>query len=302
MNPPDLAGGSRTGSPRATLWLALGAGAGLLWAAVGLLASGPGDGALPANAAASVNGVVIRLEAYDRAVEALAADRREPIGPDERRHVLDRMLEEELLVQRGLALGLAEHDRRVRGDIVSAVIELVVSQADEQEPDAAEVRAFYDENRDYFARTERLLARSLLVRGEPLRTESEARMRAGEAARRLREGEDWEAVEEALGDVQVAPVPRDLLPATKLREYLGPTAARTAARLDVGEIADPQRAATGYQILQLLERAPGFAPPLADVEDEVRAELRRRAGDRALREYLETLREDADVQVRAPTP
>lgn len=288
-----------TGSARATLWLALGAGAGLVCAAVGLLAPGSGEGSLPTNAAATVNGVVIRLEAYERAVEALAADRRDAIGPQERRHVLDRMLEEELLVQRGLALGLAEHDRRVRGDIVSAVIELVVSQADDEEPDAESVRAFYDENRDYFARTERLLVRALAVRGEPLRSEEEARTRAEQAVARLRAGEDWVAVEEALGDAQVAPVPRDLLPPAKLGEYLGPTSARAASDLAVGAISDPLRVATGYQVLQLLERAPGFAPPLAEVEAEVRAEMRRRAGDRALREYLDDLRDEADVRVRS---
>jgi parvulin-like peptidyl-prolyl isomerase len=278
--------------------LALGAAAGLACAAIGVLAPGSGEGTLPTNAAATVNGVVIRLEAYERAVQALAADRRDAVGVEERRHVLDRMLEEELLVQRGLALGLAEHDRRVRGDLVSAVIELVVSQADDEEPDGASVRAFYEENRDYFARTERLLVRSLLVRGEPLRSEEEARSRAGQAVTRLRAGEDWAAVEEALGDAQVAPVPRDLLPPPKLREYLGPTSADAASRLEVGGISDPQRAATGYQVLQLLERAPGFAPPLAEVESEVRAEMRRRAGDRALREYLDDLREEADVRVR----
>ncbi len=287
------------GSPRATLWLALGAGAGLVCAAVGLLLSGADGGSLPTNAAATVNGVVIRLAAYERAVEALAADRRGAIGPEERRHVLDRMLEEELLVQRGLALGLARHDRRVRGDIVSAVIELVVSQADDAEPDAEAVRAFYAENRDYFARTERLLVRSLLVRGEPLRSEEEARARAEQASARLRAGEDWAAVEQALGDSQIAPVPYDLLPPAKLREYLGPTSTRTAATLDVGAVSDPQRAASGYRVLQLLERAPGFAPPLAEVESEVRAEMRRRAGDRALREYLDDLRDEADVRVRS---
>src|SRR5687768_11054675 len=107
-----------SGSPRALLWLVLGAATGVVCAAIGLLLSGEGERSLPANAAASVNGTVIRLEEYDRAVAAFASDRRAPIGAEDRRHVLDRMLDEELLVQRGLELGLARHDRRVRGDIV----------------------------------------------------------------------------------------------------------------------------------------------------------------------------------------
>ena len=150
-------------TPRAVLWLALGAAAGIGCAALGLLLSGERDRALPANAAASVNGAVIRLEEYDRAVAAFASDRRDPIGPEERRHVLDRMLDEELLVQRGLELGLARSDRRVRGDIVSAVIELVVSQADGVEPSDGEVRAFY-EREPRLLRAHRAAARAAGVR------------------------------------------------------------------------------------------------------------------------------------------
>ena len=287
-----------TGSPRALVWLALGAAAGVACAAVGLLLSGERDRALPANAAASVNGTVIRPEEYDRAVAAFASDRREPIGPDDRRHVLDRMLDEELLVQRGLELGLARHDRRVRGDIVSAVIDLVVSQADGGDPSDDEVRAFYEANRDYFSRTERLLVQQVFVRAAPLRSEDEARARAGQAAQRLRGGESLDSVKQTLGDSEIAPVPRDLLPVAKLEEYLGPTATRAAQELEVGAASDPQRSASGYHVLVLLDRAPGAAPALADVSDEVRAELRRRAGERALRTYLDDLRGQADVRVR----
>ena len=283
------------------LWLALGAAAGIACAAVGLLLSGSHDRALPANAAASVNDALIRLEEYDRAVSAFASDRREPIGEDERRHVLDRMIEEELLVQRGLELGLARSDRRVRGDIVSAVIELIVSQAN-AEPSDGDVSAFYEANREYFARTERLLVQNVFVRAAPSRSEDEARGRADQAAQRLRAGEPFERVQHELGDTEVAPVPRDLLPVAKLREYLGPTAARAAEQLDVGGTSDPQRSASGYHVLVLLDRSPGRAPPLAEIADEVRAELRRRAGENALRAYLDDLRSRADVRVRDGAP
>jgi len=294
----DKASETTGGSPRALSWLALGAAAGIGCATVGLLLSGERGGALPANAAASVNGAVIRLEEYGRAVAAFAFDRREPIRPEDRQHVLDRLHDEELLVQRGLELGLARHDRRVRGDIVSAMIESVVSQADGEEPSDADVRAFYDQNRDYFAHTERLLVQQVFVRAAPVRSEDEARARAEQAAARLRGGEAFESVRAALGDPEVAPVPRDLLPVAKLREYLGPTAAHAALALDVGAASDPQRSASGYHVLVLLDRSPGFAPPLSEVTDEVRAELRRRASERALRDYLDDLRARADVRVR----
>ena len=288
---------------RAITLLAAGACAGLAVAAVGLMTPDAelADG-LPEGAVAAVNGRIVRVESYQRAIAALASDRREPIGEAERRHVLDRLLDEELLVQRGLELGLALHDRRVRGDIVSAVIQAVVSQTEAEALSDAELRDFYEENRDYFTRTGRLLVEQILVRGRQGGDEAEARTRAEQAARRLREGEPIERVDADLGDAQVARIPRDYLPATKLREYVGPTATRRALDLAPGEVSDPVRSATGYHVLRLVDRSPGRVPTLAEIEDEVRAEARRRAGDRALREYLDDLRGRADVRVAKSLP
>jgi len=293
----------RAAQRRARGLLGLGAGLGLLLAAAGILRGGEGAaGILPDDAVASVNGTLVRREAYERAVQALAADRRDPIGEAEKRHVLERLVDEELLVQRGLELGLAQHDRRVRGDLVSAVIQAVVSQSEAEEPDDEAIERFYAEQRDYFARSGRLEVRQIQVRGPPARDEQDALARAVEAVARLRGGEAFEAVDEALGDRQVAPLPSDLLPAAKLREYLGPTATRTALELEPGAVSEPQRSSAGYHVLQLVRREPGVVPPLDEIREEVRAELRRRGGDLALRAYLEELRERADLRLAPALP
>lgn len=293
----------RAASERRALAL-LGAGAviGLAAAAIGLMRDASAEGSLPEAAVASVNGELVRVEEYERAVEALASDRRDPIGEADRRHVLDRLLDEELLVQRGLELGFARHDRRVRGDIVSAVIQVVVQQAEATQPDDEEIERFYRENQQYFARTGRLFVRQVLVRVRTRDEEEAARQRAEQAARRLREGEPFEAVNEELGDAQVALLPADYLPATKLREYVGPTATRVAMQLEPGGVSDPVRSATGYHVLLLVDREEGRVPPLAEISDEVEAELVRRAGDTALRRYLDELRKRADVRVTDTLP
>jgi len=288
---------------RARTLLAFGAAVGLVLAGAGIMQSGPTlEDALPDGAVAAVNGTAVRLEEYQRAVQALANDRRDPLVDADKRHVLDRLVDEELLVQRGIELGLAQHDRRVRGDIVAAVIQSVVAESEANEPGDADLEAFYAENRDYFARSGRLAVRQILVRAEPARSDEEARARAAEASARLRGGEDLAAVDEALGDPQVAILPADLLPLPTLREYIGPSAARVAAGLAKGEISEPVRGSAGYSVLVLDAREPGVVPPLADVREEVRVEWRRRAGDQALRRYLDELRERADVRAADALP
>jgi len=280
-------------SPRALWLLAAGVALGLACAAFGLLRGGA-DGRLPADAVATVNGEPVPTDEYERVLAAFASDRRAPLDDEDRRHVLDRMIEEELLVQRALELGLARHDRRVRADLTSALIASVVSEAEERTPGAREIEAFYADLRDFFARPGRLRVRQVLVRAEG--DAAAAQARAGQAAARLRAGENLARVAAELGDPEDAPLPDALLPPVKLREYLGPTALRTLLALEAGDVSEPVRTQAGWRVLVLAEREEEYAPPLGEIEEQVRAEWVRRRGERALREYLDELRRRADVQ------
>jgi parvulin-like peptidyl-prolyl isomerase len=255
---------------------------------------------VPDGAVASVNGTAVRRADYERAVEALATDSRNPIDDADKRHVLDRLVDEELLVQHALELGLARQDRRVRGDLVAAVIESVTDDAGQREPDADELRAFFDANRDYFARPGRLHVEQVFVRSSD--DDASALGRARDVATQWRDGATATALQQTVGDGPVAKLPDAPLPAAKLREYLGPAAVDTAAALAVGEVAEPVRAAGGYQVLRLVAREPNHVPELAELESEVRAEWRRRAGDEALRAYLDELRRRAAIAVAGSLP
>jgi hypothetical protein len=291
----------RPKSRRGSVLLALGAAAGVVIAALGLVGPGRNAGAaLPRGAVARVNGEIIGAEDYQRVVAALGSDRRDGVDDTQRRHVLDRLIDEELLIQRGLELGFARHDRKVRGDLSAAVIASVVSEYEDLQPSAAELQAFYDQHRDFFTQPGRLRLQQVFCKVATPEDAPAALERAREASRRLRAQEPYDAVRRDWGDAELSPLPDALLPPAKLLDYLGPTALQASLALGAGEVSDPIRSGTGYRVLQVVERQPDTTPPLAEIEPEVRAEFRRRAGEQALRAYLDDLRSRADVAV-APT-
>ena len=253
------------------------------------------------NAVAEVNGTIIRKATYERALAALARDRRDPLGEVDRRYVLDRLIEEELLLQRAVDLGLDKSNLVVRNTLVSAMIETIVSGVGPREPDAEQVAAFYAQNRAFFARGDRFWLRQLRfpieAGGDRSESERAALGRAQQAARRARTGESLDEIARELGSISVAPLPDGLLPAVKLREYLGPGLASEATGLKPGEVSDPIRGSGAYHVFRMLERVESPAPELADVESQVRAEMRRRAGDESLRAYLDQLRTDATIRL-----
>lgn len=326
LSPPPAESNDRVIRPAPTaagrrrpIWLLLvGAALGLALAAFGLLdAPGP-KASLPSEAAARVGERVIRRVDYERVLAGVESDLRSPVDEALRRRVLDRMVDEELLVQRALDLGLAVIDRRIRGELTSALIDSIVAGAEAEEPSKREVQAHFEANRDFFTRPGRLHARTLFFsshprresRREELRQDSHradredasaaeprasAIERARRAASRIAAGESIEAVRSALADPQVSPLPGVLLPASKIRDYLGPTLLETIERLEVGEWSRPVESPAGVHLAQLVDREAEIVPHFDDVEALVRQDLERRRGDDALRRYLDMLRTEIPV-------
>ena len=280
--------------------LVLGAVAGVALAGFGVVGSGGGQAAAPADAIAIVNGQPLSRESFARFSAAIAAERRSTtLDAAERRRLLERMVDEELLLQRGISLGLDRYEPTARNSIVSALIASVTADAEVGEPDEAALRAFHAENRGRFGGGPRLVVEVAFVAAAE-RPEALARDRAEAIAKRLRAGEDFAAVRGELGDDPVAALPEGALDLDTLRDYLGPTAARAASELVVGGIAGPVRGSAGYFVLVLRERLAEQPAPFEALREQVRAEFLRSRGEAALRDYLADLHEAAEIRILDP--
>jgi hypothetical protein len=284
---------------RARWLLAAGVVGGIALAASGLVrgAAFPGSG-LAVGEVARVNGVPIRVEELERLVAALETDKRSPLAEGDRSRVLDRLVEEELLVQRAVEIGLVDSEPGVRKALVQALIDSIVAEAESEEPEPEALRRFYDEHREYFSGSERFRVERLVFRPRAAGPPPEERAR--EARRALDAGEPADAVGGRLADEAVVALPNALLPAAKLREYLGSDGFAAALAAPSGTWAQTRLGSDGFQLLRLAERRGGEAPPYETVEPQVAAEWRRQQGDRALREALDFLRASADIVVKTP--
>jgi hypothetical protein len=294
--------GSRgTRERRAAAGLAAGAVLGLLLAALSLLRSGQPPPPSPAPAAvALVNGQPISREAFARYVgDRLGGGTEGELDAPARRRLLERMIQEELLLQRGLELELARREPSARRAIVSAVIDAATSTAGTEQPDEETLRAFYREAAPRFSKPGGLDLRLAFVAVAP-GAEAVALSRAAEIARRARAGELLPALSQELGDALDPPLPEGPVSLEGLGARLGPSIAAAADRLAPGDVSDPLRGAGGYLVLQLRGREPGAAPPFDAVRGQVLADYRLRRHEELLHEHLEELRAAAEVVILDP--
>jgi len=282
---------------RTDLLLAAGMAAGAAIAAFGLLHAGIEPGReWPDDVVAIVDGEAISRTSLETAVGLVERDRGSAVSALERAQILERLVDEELLLQRGLALGLPRSDRRLRGDLVAAVIGAATVDAEDADPPAADLKAFFEANRTLFDGPASMRVAQVFVASPP-RPDEEAVARANRIVERLRAGEELATVRRELGDPPPVEIPSSLQPARKLRDYVGPLAASAAQGLRIGEVSALQRGSDGYRVLVVLERGDAATGGFEEKRVEVLEEYRRRAGERALDDYLRELRSQAQVNV-----
>ncbi|EMY78021.1 PPIC-type PPIASE domain protein [Leptospira weilii serovar Ranarum str. ICFT] len=272
----------KAGSLEPKYFLGAGAFFGFLLALVGLLF--PEKEIFLSDTIAEVNGTYISKDEYFRVLSGYASDSKNPITEEVRAGILERLIEEELLVQRGLELGFAQRDRSIRGSIVRTVIQSVLSENVSEKPNVAELRTYFLSNREKFLKT----SRYKIVVYEQSNEES-----ARQISKQLKETGKTEAP-------NVSDIPNSLLPLRKLLDYLGPDLVGALKDLKSGEVSDPIRFGEKFLIVKVLARQPGQIPDFDSVREEVEASFLQENGDRALREYLDRLKTKSKIERNLP--
>ena len=260
-------------------WLVIGLAAGLALVALGVVERSGAP--LAAGAIATVNGSAIGADDLDRALNALSE--RRDITPDLAQQVLDRLIDEELLIQRGVELNLPSRDPSLRTALSGAVIDLIVAEAELAATVVSEqeLTEFYAANRAYFAPTPRLKVRAATFASEALAASARE---AGDLAR----------------GAPLVGVPTGLVPVPALERSVGGKLTARLAALKPGQLSVPIARGDRWLLVALEAREHAPAPSLHEIRPRVIAEYRRRAGDRALRAFLAERRATSRIVFAEP--
>lgn len=264
-------------------WLAAGAVIGLLVAGYGILRQSGADAALSPDVVAMVNETTIGRDIYERAVSRLA----EPESGQARAAILQRLVDDELLVQRGVELGMTESDSEVRGAIVNSLIASVTAEADAASPTDEQLQQYLADNAGRFSYTSKLSVAAWQTDHEPVAQEFVQLLRAGGATG-------------TIDDIAAIPgLPTGLSPVESIREYLGPAITAAAAEMPDGSSAVFARRGR-WLVVRVNEKERTAIADLATVRNRVLLDYRRNLADTMLMDYIDTLRQRADIRVIEP--
>ena len=247
--------------------------------------------------AAKIEDTSIPMEKYLVQLEGLAKDKRSPITQSDKEYVLERMIEEELLIKRALDLGMLDNNPMARGTIVQQMIKTIISENERYEVTEEELKEFFVQNSGFFTKSSRLRIRQIYFSEEDFKelTFEESK----KAYDLLLEGKSFDEVSK-FGSTSALKIPNSLMTLTKVREYVGPSIMNIANSLVPGSFTQPIKVSGGYKIIYLLEKESADKPAFKLIRDSVLAEFLKRRDDNSLRQYLDNLKKWYDVSRNLP--
>jgi parvulin-like peptidyl-prolyl isomerase len=283
---------------RSLLMFALGTAFGLSVAAYGLFsAAGTRIAGVPSEDVAVVNGRHVLKSDFITQVQLETSLPYEMTTKEQRQKVLNEMLDEELLVQRGLETDLAASDPDVRMAEVMGVQLQIDADVLAQAPSDEELRKYYEAHKDKYNGEGIMALRDLILRPSGEMSEEMALAKAKEAADAFRKGRDSGDIAATFDLKDSGRIERGDVFDFAARIKLSPALYAAAQKLKAREASDPIKDGADIHIILMEKREAGLERSFAQVRDAVLQDFKKEATDRVEAANLAYLKSKADIQL-----
>ena len=219
-------------------------------------------------------------------------NKRNEVNEDDKKNVLERLIDEQLLLQRGLEIDLPQTEGMVRKSIVNSMIDKIVVEGQLFSVPENTLIEFYESNKDFFSGHSEVHIKKLFLE---YRSQSEDEKNLDAIRQLLIDGEDFDFVEAEYGDYILPEIPNMLLPIKKLRDYVEQDLVEIILNMTPGQITSEIETENGYVFLYMLSTIRGEEKSFESVKKEVLVEYKRRNDELSLKNYIEWLRKKSEI-------
>jgi parvulin-like peptidyl-prolyl isomerase len=286
---------SQVNVTRSMVLCAIGAVVGLAIAGVGLFsARGTATHNVPPEDIALVNQRPVLRSDFVTQLEGETGESFDQATRAEKLKVLDEMIREELLVQRGLELDFAETDQMTRNALAMAMDQQALAEATTSQPSEQQLREFFEKNPARYASDGILTVRHLVLPGGTGGAE-QAMQKAREAVTALRANTPVEAVMAKFGLTEPRNDGDEFYFAAKI--HLGDAVYARALRMKEGEVSEPVQAADGIHIVRVIKDKVPVPLSFEHARLQVLTDLKNAQQERLMAATMKFLRERSKILV-----
>ena len=243
---------------------------------------------LPDNIIATVNDKIIPSDKYQTIINLIQNDKRDELTKADREMALDRIIEEELLVQYAYKNGFLEADDLLRKSIVRSVVDSIVEQALSVVPAEQDLLKFYEANRQTFAIDEKY--RVVIL-------SSKNRSDIDEGKVIWQSNYDLTLLRQTFKSIDRLDIPTGFISKIRLGTLIGPLLRDKVLSLQVGETSETLNTIYGYSIVTLVDKKDRVIPEFKEICGIVLQEYKRQQREEILEELLKDLKRQSDIKI-----
>ena len=263
---------------------------GTLLAIYSIMDSNKNYSSLPDNVAAVVNDKIIPSERYQTVIQLIKNDKRDDLTDIDRKMALERIIEEELLVQYAYQNGFLEADDLLRKSIVRSVVDSIAEQSISVIPNEKTLRDFYQDNLPLFTIDEQF---RIVI----LSSQNGSDINAGKII--WQDSYDIPLLMNEIGSIKKLEISSDFISKYRLGTLIGPLLRDVVLSLKLGETSEPLETIYGYSIVTLIDKKGRVIPDFKEINEIVLQEYKRRQRETILNDLLSDLKIQSDININS---
>ena len=206
---------------------------------------------------------------------------------DRDKQLLQRLIDDELILQRAEELGILQADPGIRKLLARSAIDTVVRESQALLIKEPELIAFYNDHQAVFQQPQRITLQAAQFDDLGMANISRNAVLLGDSLKKT----------VSLGGGKILPIPVSPLPKHMLIRYLGISLTDLALGLSATQISQPIVQGDNIYLLQVIENQPATLMPFEQVRETVMTELVSRQRRDSLTTTLEELKQTASIQL-----
>ena len=263
---------------------------GTLLAIYSIMDSNNNYSSLPDNVAAVVNEKIIPSERYQTVIQLIKNDKRDDLTDIDRKMALERIIEEELLVQYAYQNGFLEADDLLRKSIVRSVVDSIAEQSTSVIPNEKTLRDFYQDNLPLFTIDEQF---RIVI----LSSQNGSDINAGKII--WQDSYDIPLLMNEIGSIKKLEISSDFISKYRLGTLIGPLLRDVVLSLKLGETSEPLETIYGYSIVTLIDKKGRVIPDFKEINEIVLQEYKRQQRETILNDLLSDLKRQSDININS---
>jgi len=241
------------------------------------------------NAVALVNDMTISEDQYIKYISTLGIDVIDENDEELLEIVLEKMIEEELLLQKGIELELHKFDIQIRKAIIQQVINSVLLQ-NEEEVTEKELREYYENNKNKYQLNKLIHLDIIFLNSQ---TEEDINLLL-EAISTIGFSESKKQFHQEL----FFSIPDRLISIKDCNQLLGKNICKDVFRLNLNNISNPIRYESGFLIIQIRNTNSNIVNNdlFKKLYDKILFDFKNSEDDKYFKDYIQYLKENANIK------